>query len=580
MIRKNRSGATNTEAVIGCFQVLPTPKAMQNTIQTHCIGAVCLFILTDSLRKGKRNMRSKEKSYTNPAHQAKGVIYTRFSSHSQRDVSIDQQVQACRRFADRQDIEILDIYEDRAMTGTNDKRPGFQKMLRDAERSNWDYVIVYTLDRFARNRYDSAIHKRALRNCGVKVLSAMENISDDPTGILMESILEGYAEYYSQELSRKIRRGMDDNAAKCLCNGQIPFGYVRGSDGRFAVDEREAAIVQDIYRKVRDGERIVNIITELNTRGILTKRGHPWTHSSFNTLLSNERYTGVYIYKDIRIPGGMPQIISPHLFDAVQVTIHTKANPRSCTGLTRPEQSPLPQRRRRENGIYYLTGKLFCGHCKSPMVGISGRSKCGPMYYYYTCKGKRAGDDCKKRNVNREQIERMIAKSLKENMLTDKAICVLADAAIDYQSRNSTDLETAALQERLSEIQRAVKNLVAAVEAGIFSQATQSRLAELEAEQQDITAKLAIAQEEAGERLTREEIIAALQLFQSGDVDDKVYQEALIDTFLVAAYVYDNEIKIVFNLGDKKKETTLPFDIEDIDFSESDPSTKKCRLHQ
>lgn len=514
----------------------------------------------------------------NTRSSAKAVIYARFSSHSQRDVSIDQQLQACRRFADRQDIEILDVYEDRAMTGTNDKRPGFQKMLRDAERGNWDYVIVYTLDRFARNRYDSAIHKRALRNCGVKVLSAMENISDDPTGILMESILEGYAEYYSQELSRKIRRGMDDNAAKCLCNGQIPFGYVRGSDGRFAVDEREAAIVRDIYQRVRSGDRLICIIEDLNARGIMTKRGRPWTHSSFNTLLSNERYTGIYIYKDVRIPGGIPQIIPQPLFDEVQMLLHTKKNPRSNAALDASAKDAVPQRRRQENGIYYLTGKLFCGNCKSPMIGISGRSKCGPMYYYYTCKGKRSGGSCEKRNVNREYIERTIAQQLKETMLNDTTIHALADAAIAYQENKADELEVTVLHERLAEIQKSIKNLVAAVEAGVFSAATQSRLMELEAQQRDISAKIAIAQEQAGERLSREEIIAALQIFQSGDLDDKSYQEALIDTFLVAAYLYDDHIKIIFTLDGTSKTTNIPFDIEDVPFS--DTSINKCTLHQ
>ena len=144
----------------------------------------------------------------------KAVIYARYSSHAQRDVSIDQQVSACREFANRGGIEIVDIYADRAITGTSDRRPAFQKMIQDAKGSGWQYVIVYTLDRFSRDRYDSAVYKRQLRNCGVKVLSAMEQITDDPTGVIMESILEGYAEYYSKELSRKVRRGHEDNARK------------------------------------------------------------------------------------------------------------------------------------------------------------------------------------------------------------------------------------------------------------------------------------------------------------------------------------------------------------------------------
>jgi DNA invertase Pin-like site-specific DNA recombinase len=503
----------------------------------------------------------------------RAVIYARYSSHSQRDVSIDQQIRACRLFAERQGIEIANVYEDRATTGTNDRRPAFQRMIKDAERAQWQFVIVYSLDRFARDRYDSAVYKRRLKECGVKVLSAMENISDDPTGVLMESLLEGLAEYYSKELSRKIRRGMEDNAAKCLCNGQIPFGYRRGEDGRFAIDEAEAPIVQEIYRRIRDGSRICDIIHDINQRGILTKHGKVWSKSTFNRLLSNERYTGIYIYKDVRIPGGMPRIIDPALFDAVQLIMHTKKNPRKNSA---PDGAP--QRRRQENGIYYLTGKLYCGHCHSPMVGVSGHGKGGATYYYYTCKGKRTEHSCMKKNVNRDYIETFLATALKETMLNDKAIRALADAAVAYQQQKSPSAELEILQSRAAEIKKSISNIVAAIEAGIFSAATQSRLAELEAEQKTVLTQLSMLQEETEEPLSREEIMAMLRLMRNGDIQDESFREALIDTFLVAAYVYDDNCKIVFNLGGKQESRTLPFDIEDVDFS--DTSITGCKLHQ
>ena len=501
----------------------------------------------------------------------KAVIYARYSSHSQRDVSIDQQIRACKLFAERQGIEVVEIYDDRATTGTNDRRPAFQRMIKDADRADWQFVIVYSLDRFARDRYDSAVYKRRLKECGVKVLSAMENISDDPTGILMESLLEGLAEYYSKELSRKIKRGMEDNAAKCLCNGQIPFGYRRGEDGRFAIDEAEAPIVQEIYRRIRDGSKLSEIIHDMNQRGIRTKHGKQWSMSSFNRLLSNERYTGVYIYKDVRVPGGMPQIIDRPLFDAVQLIMHTKKNPRKA-----PEG--VPQRRRQENGIYYLTGKLFCGHCHSPMIGISGRSKQGPLYYYYTCKGKREKKGCEKKNVNRDFIEMFIATALKETMLNDRAIRILADAAVSYQKQKSPSAELESLQLRAGEIKKSINNIVAAIEAGIFSAATQSRLAELEAEQKAVLTQLSLLQEETEEPLSREEIMAMLRLMRNGDIHDEAFREALIDTFLVAAYVYDDHCKIVFNLGGQQENSVLPFDIDALEFS--DTSIENPQLHQ
>ena len=497
-----------------------------------------------------------------PTHQdwAVGVIYTRYSSHSQRDVSIEQQIRACRTFAERNCIDVLEVYEDRALTGTNDKRPGFQKMIQDAQKSQWNYVIVYTLDRFARDRYDSAVYKRELKNAGVKVLSAMENISDDPTGVLMESLLEGLAEYYSKELSRKIQRGQDDNARKCLVNGSLPLGYTRAPDGRYQISEPEAELVREIYQRVKEYEKLTDIIADLNKRGLTTKMGKPWNRSSFNKLLSNERYVGTYIYRNIRVPGGIPQIISQELFDEVQCILHLKPNPRKSS------VGDVPQKRRRDNGVYLLTGKLFCGHCKSPMTGLSGTSKTAAPHFYYTCKGRRTGTTaCDKRNVRRQEIERFVATALRDTMLTDEAIRTLADAAIEYQQNDVTNNELETLKNQLTDVDRSLNNLLKALEAGIFSTTTQERITQLETQKRDLTHLIAMAQAEEDEKLTRSEIIAILEQFQHGDVDDKDYQEVLIDTFLVAAYLYDDRVKFVFTLGEKRGETTIPFEIEDID---------------
>jgi DNA invertase Pin-like site-specific DNA recombinase len=120
------------------------------------------------------------------------VIYARYSCDQQTEQSIEGQLRVCEEYAQRNDILILNTYIDRAMTGTNDNRPDFQRMLKDSNRKEWNYVIVYKLDRFSRNKYESTIHKRTLKNNGVKVLSAMENIPDTPEGIILESLLEGY----------------------------------------------------------------------------------------------------------------------------------------------------------------------------------------------------------------------------------------------------------------------------------------------------------------------------------------------------------------------------------------------------
>ena len=128
----------------------------------------------------------------------RAVIYARFSSHSQTEQSIEGQLRECYEFARRNKYIVLEEYIDRAISGTTDKRPDFLRMIEDGKSKNFDYVIVYQLDRFARNRYDSAHYKNILHKNGIKVLSAKENISDEPSGSLMESVLEGIAEYYSR----------------------------------------------------------------------------------------------------------------------------------------------------------------------------------------------------------------------------------------------------------------------------------------------------------------------------------------------------------------------------------------------
>lgn len=150
------------------------------------------------------------------------VIYARFSSHSQTEQSIEGQLKVCYEYAAANNITIVGEYIDRAQSGTSDNRLEFQRMIADSDRRTFDAVLVYQLDRFARNRYDSAINKSKLKKNGVRVISAKGNITDDASGILVEGVLESMAEYYSAELSQKIHRGMAINAEKCLSNGSNP----------------------------------------------------------------------------------------------------------------------------------------------------------------------------------------------------------------------------------------------------------------------------------------------------------------------------------------------------------------------
>ena len=490
------------------------------------------------------------------------VIYARYSSANQRDVSIEQQVNACRKYAQSQNLDVIHVYDDHAMTGTNDNRPQFLQMIKDSSTRAFQFVIVYTLDRFSRNKYDSAIHKHTLKTNGVKVLSAMEHITDDPTGGLMETILEGFAQYYSDELSQKIKRGVMSNAEKCMVIGPPPLGYRRGKDGKYEIVPEEAKIVQEIFQRVAKGEPFVTIFESLNKRGILTKKGNEWNKSSFNKLLHCEKYIGVYEYSTVRIEGGVPIIIDDELYKRVQDRCQTK-----------PRARGNPQKRRRENHSYLLTGKLYCGDCGEPMVGVSGTARNGAPKYYYVCQGHRQKKGCNHMPVTQGWAEELVTARIKALITDPEVVNWLADSVMEYIQTHQETEETVSLQQRIDELEVKIQNTLTAIQNGVTSVRVQGMLNDLEAEQSSLSAKLAIARDRVKPKYGKEHVIAYILSFSDGDVTDKAFQESMIDAFLVSAYLYEDKLKIVLNYtGHNTSEIEIPFGQQDI----PDPVDNPC----
>ena len=149
------------------------------------------------------------------------VIYARYSSSNQREESIDAQVRECKKYAKQNGLNILRIYIDKAQSGTNDKREDFQRMIKDSDKKDFNTLLIWKQDRFARNRYDSIFYKHILKQNGIKVVSITEPISDDPTSVITEGILESFAEFYSKSLSENTKRGKKENALKKQSNGGV-----------------------------------------------------------------------------------------------------------------------------------------------------------------------------------------------------------------------------------------------------------------------------------------------------------------------------------------------------------------------
>ena len=248
------------------------------------------------------------------------VIYARFSSDRQTEQSIEGQVRVCNDYAERNDILIVSQYIDRATTGTNDNREAFQKMMKDSDKKAWDYVLVYKLDRFSRNKFEMAMHRKRLKDNGIKILSAMENIPDSPEGILLESLLEGMNQYYSEELSQKTRRGQRETRIKGLhCAGKLNYGYYTEKKKVF-IHSEEGPVVKEIFERYAAGERGNEIAISFAERGILY-RGKPFTAANIYVILHSEKYTGRYeihgeVYDNI-----YPKIIDKELFERCKAKI-------------------------------------------------------------------------------------------------------------------------------------------------------------------------------------------------------------------------------------------------------------------
>ncbi len=311
------------------------------------------------------------------------VIYARYSSDNQREESIEGQIRECTAYAEKNGITVIKHYIDRAFSAKTDNRPEFQQMIKDSGKKLFDVVLVWKFDRFARNRFDSANYKMILKKNGVHLISVMEPIAEGSQGILVETLLEGMAEYYSAELSEKVIRGQTENALKGKCTGGTgTIGYKIDGDKFYHLDPLTAPLVLEAFQRYDNGDKMVEIVNFLNDKGVRNMLGGKMTHSSVNTMLKNRRYIGELSFRDIVVPDAIPVIVPKDLFDRVQKRLDKNKRAPACG---------------KADEEYLLTTKLFCGKCGALMFGESGTSATGRTYYYYKCANVKRRRGCNKR---------------------------------------------------------------------------------------------------------------------------------------------------------------------------------------
>ena len=492
------------------------------------------------------------------------VIYARYSSHNQTEQSIEGQLNVCYDYAKQNNLNVLGEYIDRAFTGTNDSRPNFQRMIEDAKTRTFQGILVYQLDRFSRNKYDSVITKHKLKNYGVKVISAKEHITDNSVGVLMEAIFEGMNEYYSVELSEKIRRGYDNSASKLqFLGGNCGLGYkVNKETRKLEIDETTAPFVRKIFEMYAAGRTIKEICDYLNERNIKTSIGKNFNKNSLRNMLTNKKYIGVYTYKDKETPDAIPRIISDELFMQVgQIANKNKKVSRS----TRAKEE------------YLLTTKLFCGHCKDMMVGVSGTSKTGALHCYYKCVNARK-KLCDQKSIKKQLIEDIVIKNCRD-ILTPKNIDKIAKTVVDMCKKDLDNLIVKDLKNRLKTLEKEKKNLLTTLKSGTNQKVKEIIFEELE--------KIATQEEEIKKQIVKEELqhvrleVPQVKFFlndlKNGDINDIKYRRALISVLINKIYLYDDKATIIFNTQDRPVEITedLLNDIEGSSEDNSAPVIKK-----
>ena len=471
------------------------------------------------------------------------VIYARYSSDSQREASIEGQLRDCKDYAEKNGITVVGTYIDRAYSAKTDDRPDFQRMIKDSAKKIFDVVLVWKLDRFARNRFDAVNYKYQLEKNGVHLVSAMEPISQGPEGIMVESMLIGMAEYYSAELALKVARGERENALQCKYNGGVvPLGFTIGKEDRlYHIDPETAPIVQEIFTRYANGEPAEKIAASLNERGLRTRTGKPFVKNSFFQIFRNRRYIGEYRYKDIVTPGGIPAIVDQDLFDRVQ---------------QRFEQNRIAHGRpAKEDVSYLLTTKLFCGKCGTLMGGESGTSHMGNTYYYYKCgNAKRHGKaHCDLKAIRKEPLERFVVDTAIKVIFNDEIIERMIDLVMEAQQKENTRLPV--LKEQLRDTEKRLANLLEAIEQGILTPTTKQRLDELEARKEALNTSI-LEEELKKPVLTREWMRFWFEKFRKGDVGSTEHQRQIIDTFVNSVYVFDDRVVLNFNFTDDAKTVT------------------------
>lgn len=342
----------------------------------------------------------------------RAAAYIRESTEEQANgFSPEAQRNTIYKFAEDNNLKIVKEYVDYETGRKAEKRPGFQKLISDAIKKEFDVILVFHTSRFARNTMEAKHYKKMLREkLGIDVISVTQRFGDyqDPSAFLNESINEIFDEYYSVNLSFWTRMGLKEKAQQGFLNGSVPFGYCRKEKGAKEVvpHPKQAPIVVELFKKYATGEYSDReLAIWLNSKGFKTNKGRPFNKDSVRHILTNDVYCGFVSGKRSRgpkIPGKHEPIVDIELFERVQRVRKEKAL----------MKNPPPHYR-----VYLLSGILYCGYCGAKMHGNPQRE--GRCYYCYR---RKVGNSCLHRLNDAEILESQLVNFLCDFHLPEDVI--------------------------------------------------------------------------------------------------------------------------------------------------------------
>lgn len=474
----------------------------------------------------------------------KAVIYARFSSDMQREESIDAQVRACKYFAQKQEIEIVNIYADRGKSGTSVKnRTAFLDMINESGKHTFDMVLVHKLNRFGRNTLDLLQYKQILEANRVELLSVTEKLDSTPEGKLMLMVLSGINEFYSATLAQEVMKGLKENAYQCKHTGGIPpLGYdVDPITKKLVLNEEEAKLVQYIFESYASGEGLGAIVNSLNKHGHKNKIGLPFSRNGVHVLLKNEKFMGVYTFdksvsKDafgkrrneykkeyIRIKDGCPQIISEQAFERVQIMM-TKN--RKSGGSNKAKAT------------YILSGIATCGLCGHRLVGENRRSR-EVDYRYYVCNNAKRKKICPKKVVRKEELEKAVISKLNNISFSETFINNIANEMLKTYDSNENETTKNRLAKRLQELEKEKGNLMAAIKKGLDYDLASEELNKIQEEKESTLSALAVWENTPNEKMDIEQLKEYLKSFCNISNLSEESQKKIIQTYVSKVFVYD-----------------------------------------